>query len=150
MVSSVWSHQCRRSSVPGATCRIIFCGANGVLFRRKSCNSCWLQWCSCHSHFGGVNDIGGHITYSLCALKSHILQIRLTGHTTCKTCASKITNRYAVWFLLKKKVTRYAPEVIWTKLFLVQNLKNIAEKRFSRSPQKNIDTVQNNSVAFEY
>jgi hypothetical protein len=53
-----------------------------------------------------VNDTVGHITCHVCALKSHILQTRLTGHTTCKTCAPEVTNRSAVPFFVK---THQAP-----------------------------------------
>jgi hypothetical protein len=48
----------------------------------------------------GVNDIRDHITCLACALRSHILQTRLTGHTTCETCASEVTNRSTVRFLV--------------------------------------------------
>jgi hypothetical protein len=50
-----------------------------------------------------VNDTGDHITCLVCALKLHILQTRLTGHTTCKTCASEVTNQSVVWFLVKNR-----------------------------------------------
>jgi hypothetical protein len=40
----------------------------------------------------GVNGIRGHLTCLACALKSHKLQIKLTGHTTCKTGAPEVTN----------------------------------------------------------
>jgi hypothetical protein len=40
-----------------------------------------------------VNDTRGHITCFAYVLKSQILQTRLTGQTTCETCASEVTNR---------------------------------------------------------
>jgi hypothetical protein len=40
-----------------------------------------------------VNDTRGHVTCFACALKSQILQTRLTGQTICEICASEVTNR---------------------------------------------------------
>jgi hypothetical protein len=55
----------------------------------------------------GVNDTVGHTTCLVYALKSHILQTRLTGHTTCKTCAPEVTNRSVVclFFFVKTHYT---------------------------------------------
>jgi hypothetical protein len=49
----------------------------------------------------GVNDTVGHTTCPVCALKSHILQTRLTGHITCETRAPKVTNRSVIRFFVK-------------------------------------------------
>jgi hypothetical protein len=48
-----------------------------------------------------VNDTVGHTTCSVYALKSHILQTRLTGYTTCETCALEVTNPSVVRFFVK-------------------------------------------------
>jgi hypothetical protein len=82
-----------------------------------------------------VNDTGGHITYLACVLKSHILQTRLTGHTTCEICASKVTNRLAVRFLVKKHHAMH-PMSFGPRFFLVWDFRNISGNRFSRSPPK--------------
>jgi hypothetical protein len=100
---------------------------------------------------GRVNDIGSHITCLVCALKSHILQTRLTSHTTCETYAWEVTNRSAVRFLVKKKETsRYASEVIWTKVFSCPRFQKYLRKPVFSTPSENTDNVKNNSVAFEF
>jgi hypothetical protein len=48
-----------------------------------------------------VNGTSGHWTCLICALKLHILQNKLTGHTTYKTCAPEVTKRFDIWFLAK-------------------------------------------------
>jgi hypothetical protein len=82
-----------------------------------------------------VNDTRGHITYFACALKSHILQTRLTGHTTYETCASEVTNQYVVRFLVKKLLRAMHLRSFWTNFFY-RDFGNTFGNRFSWSPPK--------------
>jgi hypothetical protein len=127
---------------------LVKCGHENVftIWGMEEVASRWLELVvpSCLQY----NDTGGHITCLVCTLKSYILQTWLTGHTTCETCASEVTNRSAVRFLLKKK-SRYAPEVIWTNVFSCPGFQNLWKPVFS-VPSKNTDNIKNNSVAFEF
>jgi hypothetical protein len=98
----------------------------------------------------GVNDTEGHITCLACAFKSHILQTRLTGHTTCETCASEVINRSAIRFLVKKKTSRYAREVIWTEVFSCPRFRKYLRKPVFSFPSENTNNIKNNMVAFGF
>jgi hypothetical protein len=52
--------------------------------------------------------------------------------------------------IFSKKTSRYACEVIWTKVFSCQRFRKYLQKPVFSFPSKNIDNVKNNSVAFEF
>jgi hypothetical protein len=61
----------------------------------------------------GVNDTHGHSTCSVCTLKSHFLQIKLTDHTTCKYVQPWSQNGSLAGFLPKKNPT-FFPQATMT------------------------------------
>jgi hypothetical protein len=102
-----------RNIAPASLCAI--CGAENS-WRHSLLDFTMTRCLWALSHAERVNDIVGHTTCLVCALKSHILQTRLTGQTTCETRALEVTNRSVVRFFVKNQLC-WACEVSWI-LFL--------------------------------
>jgi hypothetical protein len=83
-------------------------------------------------HHTGVNGTHSYKTCLTCALKSHMLQNKLTGHTTCETCASQVTKRFDVRVLEKTGHAR-ATQGAWFSQILHRTGQTLFQNMFIRN-----------------
>jgi hypothetical protein len=94
----------------------------------------------------GVNGTCSHMTCFTCAVKSHNLQSRLTGHTTCKTYAPEVTKWLPSGF--RKIRTRVSHAVNMTCFFTASPClknKNTHSLSWSRPSDSQISVTVTNS-----